>query len=162
MIGWENNRDGGITMPLSLKTIRSAGCTDQWNKRIGRVLVNSICIHVYPKLHYLIFVTQRGQWIRKNMESLLSSLIIHAAIFSFTLRVSRFFAYFVWAKIISLRCGAIGIAAEAVAPKIDRNHTADASLTLIPLLFKTLQQKDTKKIGIKVHNIEQGEKYSNV
>ena len=29
VIGWENNRDGGITMPLSLKTIGCAGCRDQ-------------------------------------------------------------------------------------------------------------------------------------
>lgn len=41
----------------------------------------------------------------------------------------------------SLRCGAIGIAAEAVEPRTDRNHTADASLTVMPLLFKTLKQK---------------------
>ena len=40
MIGWENNRDGDITMPLSLKTIGSAGYRDQWNERFGRVLVN--------------------------------------------------------------------------------------------------------------------------
>ena len=29
VIGWENNRDGDITMPLSLKTIGSAGYRDQ-------------------------------------------------------------------------------------------------------------------------------------
>ena len=29
VIGWENNRDGDITMPLSLKTIGSAGYKDQ-------------------------------------------------------------------------------------------------------------------------------------
>ena len=29
VIGWENNRDGDITMPLSLKTIGSAGYWDQ-------------------------------------------------------------------------------------------------------------------------------------
>ena len=29
VIGWENNRDGDITMPLSLKTIGCAGCRDQ-------------------------------------------------------------------------------------------------------------------------------------
>ena len=49
--------------------------------------------------------------------------------------------YLVCDKIRSLRCGAIGIAAVAVAPRTDRNHTADASPTLMPLLFKTLKQK---------------------
>ena len=29
VIGWESNRDGDITMPLSLKTIGSAGDKDQ-------------------------------------------------------------------------------------------------------------------------------------
>ena len=29
VIGWDNNRDGDITMPLSLKTIGSAGYRDQ-------------------------------------------------------------------------------------------------------------------------------------
>ena len=29
VIGWENNGDGDITMPLSLKTIGSAGYRDQ-------------------------------------------------------------------------------------------------------------------------------------
>ena len=29
VIGWENSRDGDITMPLSLKTIGSAGYKDQ-------------------------------------------------------------------------------------------------------------------------------------
>ena len=33
------------------------------------------------------------------------------------------------------------MAAEAVAPRIERNHTADASATLMPLLFKTLKQR---------------------
>ena len=28
-IGWENNRDGDMTMPLSLKTIGNAGYRDQ-------------------------------------------------------------------------------------------------------------------------------------
>ena len=32
MIDWENNRDGDITMPPSLKTIGSAGYRDQWLK----------------------------------------------------------------------------------------------------------------------------------
>ena len=40
VIGWENNRDGDVTMPLSLKTIGSAGYRDQWNKRFGWVQVN--------------------------------------------------------------------------------------------------------------------------
>ena len=40
VIGWENNRDGDITMPLSLKTIGSAGYKDQWNKKFGGVQVN--------------------------------------------------------------------------------------------------------------------------
>ena len=40
MIGWENNRDGDITMLLSVKTIGSAGYRDQWNKSFGTVLVN--------------------------------------------------------------------------------------------------------------------------
>ena len=31
VIGWENNRDGDITMPLSLKTIGSAGCRDYYS-----------------------------------------------------------------------------------------------------------------------------------
>ena len=35
VIGWENNRDGDIIMPLSLKTIGNAGYRDQWNKRFG-------------------------------------------------------------------------------------------------------------------------------
>ena len=42
VIGWENNRDGDITMPLSLKTIGSAGYRDQWNKRFGWVHVNRL------------------------------------------------------------------------------------------------------------------------
>ena len=29
VIGWENNRDGDVTMPISLKTIGSAGYRDQ-------------------------------------------------------------------------------------------------------------------------------------
>ena len=41
VIGWENNMDGDITMPLSLKTIGSAGYRNQWNKSFGRVLVNN-------------------------------------------------------------------------------------------------------------------------
>ena len=40
VIGWENNKDGDITMPLSLKTIGSAGYRDQRNKRFGWVQVN--------------------------------------------------------------------------------------------------------------------------
>ena len=40
VIGWENNRDGDITMALSLKTIGSAGYRDQWNKRFEWVQVN--------------------------------------------------------------------------------------------------------------------------
>ena len=35
VIGWENNRDSFITMPLSLKTIGSVGYRDQWNKMFG-------------------------------------------------------------------------------------------------------------------------------
>ena len=41
MIGWENNRAGDITMPLSLKTIGSAGYRDReirgldWGRSIG-------------------------------------------------------------------------------------------------------------------------------
>lgn len=38
----------------------------------------------------------------------------------------------------SLKCGADGMAAVAVAPNTARYHTADASLTLIPWLFTTL------------------------
>ena len=49
------------------------------------------------------------------------------------------FPYFVCVKIRSLRCGDKGMVAEAVAPRTERNHTADASPTLIPLLFKTLR-----------------------
>lgn len=33
------------------------------------------------------------------------------------------------------------MAAVAVAPRTDRNHTVDASPTLMPLLFKTLKKK---------------------
>ena len=40
VIGSENNMDGNITMPLSLKTIGSVGYRDQLNKSFGRVLVN--------------------------------------------------------------------------------------------------------------------------
>ena len=40
VISWENNRDGDVTMPLSLKTIGSAGYRDQWNKGFGWVQVN--------------------------------------------------------------------------------------------------------------------------
>ena len=40
VIGWENNRDVDITMPLSLKTIGSAGYKDQWNKKFWCVQVN--------------------------------------------------------------------------------------------------------------------------
>ena len=40
VIGWENNRDVDITMPLSLKTIGSAGYKDQWNKKVWCVQVN--------------------------------------------------------------------------------------------------------------------------
>ena len=35
VIGRENNRNGDITKPLSLKTIDSAGYRDQRNKRFG-------------------------------------------------------------------------------------------------------------------------------
>lgn len=55
------------------------------------------------------------------------------------------FPYFVCVKIRSLRSGDKGMAAEAVAPRTERNHTADASPTLIPLLFKTLRQNTLKK-----------------
>ena len=40
VIGWENSRDGDITMPLSLKTIGSGSYRDQRNKRFGWVQVN--------------------------------------------------------------------------------------------------------------------------
>ena len=40
VIGWENNRNDDITMPLSLKAIGSAGYRDQKDKRFGRLLVN--------------------------------------------------------------------------------------------------------------------------
>ena len=40
VIGWENNRDGDITMPLSQKTIGSAGDKDQWNTKFECVRVN--------------------------------------------------------------------------------------------------------------------------
>ena len=40
LIGWENNRDGDITMPLYLKKIGSAGYKDQWNKKFDFVQVN--------------------------------------------------------------------------------------------------------------------------
>ena len=35
VIGWENNRDSFVTMPLSPKTIGSVGYRDQWNKMFG-------------------------------------------------------------------------------------------------------------------------------
>ena len=35
VICWENNRDGDITMPLSLKTIGNAGYSDQWKRGLG-------------------------------------------------------------------------------------------------------------------------------
>lgn len=54
--------------------------------------------------------------------------------------------YFVWDKIRSLRWGAIGRAAVAVAPRTERNHTADASPTLIPLLFKTLKYNSSETL----------------
>lgn len=62
-----------------------------------------------------------------------------------TVIVFLVFPYFVCVKIRSLRCGDKGMAAEAVAPRTERNHTADASPTLIPLLFKTLRKKALKK-----------------
>ena len=40
VIGWENIRDGDITMSLFLKTIGSASYRDQWNKRFGWVQLN--------------------------------------------------------------------------------------------------------------------------
>ena len=40
VISWENNRDGNIAMPLSLKTIGSAGYKDKWNKKFGCMQVN--------------------------------------------------------------------------------------------------------------------------
>ena len=40
VIGWESDRDGDITKPLSLKTIDNAGYRDQLNKRFGCVQVN--------------------------------------------------------------------------------------------------------------------------
>ena len=43
VFGWKNNRDGDITMPISLKTIGSAGYRHQWNKRFGWVQVNRVC-----------------------------------------------------------------------------------------------------------------------
>ena len=42
VIHWEDNRNGDITMPLSLKTIGGAGYRDQWNNRFGWVQVNRI------------------------------------------------------------------------------------------------------------------------
>ena len=50
VIGWKNNRDGDITMPVSLKTIGSAGYRDQGNKWFGWMQVNR---PVY-KLFFLI------------------------------------------------------------------------------------------------------------
>ena len=41
MLSLDNNRDGNITMSLS-KTIGSAGCRDQWNKRFGCMQVNQV------------------------------------------------------------------------------------------------------------------------
>ena len=53
-IGWENNRDGDITMPLSLNTIGSAGYGDQRNKKFGWVQVNRKVgiIHPSSDLHH--------------------------------------------------------------------------------------------------------------
>lgn len=41
------------------------------------------------------------------------------------------------------------MAAVAVAPRTDRNHTTDASPTLMPLLFKTLK----KNPSVTQHNV---------
>jgi len=40
------------------------------------------------------------------------------------------------------------MAAVAVAPRTDRNHTVDASPTLMPLLFKTLKKKIHLSVSI--------------
>ena len=51
VIGWENNGNGDITMPLSLKTTGSAGYKDQWNKRFGRVLVKNMHRSLWNENH---------------------------------------------------------------------------------------------------------------
>ena len=51
------------------------------------------------------------------------------------------------------------MAAVAVAPRTERNHTADASPTLMPLLFKTLKKKsicyflNVRETKWKVHSL---------
>ena len=57
-ISLDNNTDGNITMSLS-KTIGSAGCRDQWNKRFGCMQVNKVpwpcgCQRAFSLPYYLI------------------------------------------------------------------------------------------------------------
>lgn len=58
VISLDNNRDGNITISLS-KTIGSAGCRDQWNKRFGCMQVNQVpwpcgCQRAFSLPYYLI------------------------------------------------------------------------------------------------------------
>ena len=58
VIGWENIRDGDITMPLSLKTIGSVGYRDQWNKSLDGCR-SIVTFGVVPCWHWMFFITSK-------------------------------------------------------------------------------------------------------
>ena len=68
VIGWENNRDGDITMPLSLKTIGSAGYKDQWNKKFGGVQVNRMLEVGGGRFRRAEFILGGGHCKRESLE----------------------------------------------------------------------------------------------
>ena len=58
-----NKRDGNVTMPLSLKTIGSAGYRDQWNKRFGCLQVNQKC-HGCQREGFFLTLSCLGNFIK--------------------------------------------------------------------------------------------------
>ena len=59
MIGWENNRDGDKTMPLSLKTIGSAGY---------RRILADVIVYIFSSLAYDLTHRGRGRFFELNAK----------------------------------------------------------------------------------------------
>ena len=70
VIGWKNNKNGDISMPLSLKTIGNAGYRDQWNNTFGWVQVNRLdMIHdLINKVYYMSRVLVSGHGFRNKLS----------------------------------------------------------------------------------------------
>ena len=59
MIGWENNRDGDKTMPLSLKTIGSAGY---------RRILADVIVYIFSSFAYDLTHRDRGRIYELNAK----------------------------------------------------------------------------------------------